>query len=305
VKKLLWLSAIVATMTVAGCGRAGASDTPEVNNEAPATEQQAPAAAEGEIAVASREEGSGTRSAFEELVGINEEHPLTESAIIQNGNGTVATFVEGNATAIGYVSFSTLTEKEGIHGIKVDGVEPTEANVLAGDYALSRPFVLVYDENKATEADLAFIQFLESEEGLYALQEHGAIVDMSSAKAFDMAAFDAKLTGDLKLGGSTSTESAVIAVAETFTALFPNVNYTYDSTGSGAGIKNAQDGTYSIGFSSREVDASEVSDSIKVETFCKDGIAIVVKNGNAIEDISKEQLLAIYTGEKTSWEDLK
>lgn len=295
-KKLLALTAVLATLTVAGCGSAGATDVPESTT----TE-----AASGDIAVVSREEGSGTRSAFEELVGIDEEHQLTEAALVQNGNGPVAMFVETNPAAIGYVSFSTLAEKDGIRGIKVDGVEPTEANVLAGDYALSRPFVLVYDENKAGEADLAFIKFLESDEGMATLKDHGAIVDMSTAEPFDMDAFDPKMAGDLRLGGSTSTESAIIAVVETFTALFPNVNYTYDSTGSGAGIKNAQDGTYSIGFSSREVDDSEVGAGIVVDTFCKDGIAIVVKNGNALEDISKEQLLAIFTGEKTSWDDLK
>lgn len=294
-KRTLWLSAFMATMMMAGCGSAGASEAPAAQEEK---------AAGGEIAVISREEGSGTRSAFEELVGISEERPLTEHALIQNGNGTVATAIETNPAAIGYVSFSTLSEKEGIHGISVDGVEPTVQNVLDGTYSLSRPFVLIYDQNTATEADMAFIKFLESDQGLYELETHGAIVDLTNAPTFDMEAFDAGLEGELKLGGSTSTEAAVIAAAETFTALFPKITFVYDSTGSGSGIKYAQEGTYTIGFSSREVEASELGEGAVAETFCKDGIAVAVKDGNAFKNITKEQLLAIYTGETTTWEEL-
>lgn len=296
-KKVVWFWAIAISFLMASCGSAGAAEPPKNNETGGATG--------GDIAVVSREVGSGTRSAFEELVGLSEEAPLTQNAVVQNGNGTVATFVDTNPAAIGYVSFSTLQEKNSIRGIAVDGVEPTVENVLNGEYALSRPFVLIYDQNAVSEADLAFIKYLESQDGLMELESHGAVVDMTQAEPFDMAAIDAKLSGDLKLGGSTSTETAIIAVAETFTALFPNVNYTYDSTGSGAGIKNAQDGTYSIGFSSREVEDSELAGSVVAETFCKDGIAIVVKNENELKEITKDQLLAIYTGEIKTWDGLK
>ena len=76
------------------------------------TQSQHPSAqaVEGAIDVVSREAGSGTRSAFEEIIGFNgeDQDPLTANATIKDGNGVVATYVDGNDAAIGYVSFVTL-----------------------------------------------------------------------------------------------------------------------------------------------------------------------------------------------------
>ena len=136
-KKLLSLVAAAAlTFSMAACG--------STNNGSDTTQ-----AVEGAIDVVSREAGSGTRSAFEEIIGFNGENqdPLTANATIKDGNGVVATYVAANDAAIGYVSFVTLEENHGkINGLTVEGVEATAENVLEGKYSVARPFEMVYME---------------------------------------------------------------------------------------------------------------------------------------------------------------
>ena len=134
-KKLLSLVAAAAlTFSMAACG--------STNNGSDTTQ-----AVEGAIDVVSREAGSGTRSAFEEIIGFNgeDQDPLTANATIKDGNGVVATYVAANDAAIGYVSFVTLEENHGkINGLTVEGVEATAENVLEGKYSVARPFEMVY-----------------------------------------------------------------------------------------------------------------------------------------------------------------
>lgn len=258
------------------------------------------------IDVVSREEGSGTRSAFEEIIkfNIDGEDSMTSNATIKDGNGVVATYVAGNEASIGYVSFVTLEEKHGeLKGLTVDGIEPTAENVLAGKYAVSRPFMMVYNKEYLTDVERAFIEFLASKEGLEILESTGTIVDITNAEDFDFTKYT-NLSGNMTLGGSTSTEKAVKAAADEFTALFPKVTYTYDGTGSGTGIKNAQDGTYTLGFASRELKQSEIESGLGYATLCMDGIAVVINSANPTNDISLDQIKSIYVGNLTDWNEL-
>lgn len=304
-KKLLsLLAAATLTFSMAACGES--TEKSEVQqdgeNSAPLTEETTL----GAIDVVSREAGSGTRGAFEEIIGFNgdDQDAMTEAAVIKDGNGVVATYVEGNESAIGYVSFVTLEENEGkIKGLVVDGVEPTSENVLSGDYSVARPFKMVYKEENITDVDRAFMDFLASIEGLEILEEKGAIVDTTNAQSFDVTAYG-DLSGTMTLGGSTSTEKAVKAAAEEFVALFPNVQFSYDATASGTGVKNAISGSYSLGFASREIKESELAEGITEVTLCMDGIALIVNPENTVEEISKEQILEVYTGKITDWSEL-
>ncbi len=82
------------------------------------------------------EEGSGTRGAFEELV--LGEVKFTESAAIQNSTGAVRTAVSSDANAVGYISMGSMDQT--VKALKVNGVDATEDNVVAGTYKISRPF---------------------------------------------------------------------------------------------------------------------------------------------------------------------
>lgn len=259
----------------------------------------------GTIDVVSREAGSGTRGAFEELVDF--EDMLVENATIKDGNGNVATYVSNNLNAIGYVSFVTLMENEDkINGINVDGIEPTIENVLNGSYGISRSFNMAYIENNLNDTEVGFIAFLSSVEGLTALEESGAIVDKTDAISFDDSLCSA---GNLVLGGSTSVEKSAKAAAEEYVAYCGangvSVTYSYDSTGSSTGMKNAADGTYHIGFASRELKDSEKVNDLVYGPIARDGIAVVVNKNNTVIDITLEDIKKIYTGEITDWTTLQ
>ena len=124
------------------------------------------------IVVVSREAGSGTRIAFEEGVEYSEEE-LVKDAIISKGNGDVKTTVSTNENAIGFVSFEYVDDA--ISSINVNGIEPTAANVKAGSYALSRPFLAVTNEQYITEDSQKLIDYITSEEGQQIVEDNKLI----------------------------------------------------------------------------------------------------------------------------------
>lgn len=290
-KKLLLFA--IAALTLAACGESSAQERTAENFE-------------GSVAVVSREEGSGSRDAFDEILNINsdEDNVMADGTIIQQGNGSVATFVAGNPYGIGYVSFQTMTSTEGLRGLAIEGVEPTHENVINGTFPIARPFEVIYDAAAITELEEAFLVFLQSAEGTAELAAQGTIPDDANAAPFDVAAFS-HLSGLLSLGGSTSTERAVEAAAQKFTALLPNVDFTYVAAGSGAGIRGAQDGTYSLGFASRAVGADELSATANSFIFTMDGIAVVVNEENPLPGLTMEQLRDMFLGEVTDWSEVR
>jgi phosphate transport system substrate-binding protein len=130
------------------------------------------------IVVVSREEGSGTRDAFQEIIGYKSEE-LIRSALISQGNGAVKTIVSTNENTIGFVSFEVLMKDEKIDPIikalKVGGVEPTPENVIAKTYMVSRSFLVVYQKAKLSEEGKTFLEFIKSEQGQKIAKESGAI----------------------------------------------------------------------------------------------------------------------------------
>lgn len=127
----------------------------------------------GEIFVVSREESSGTRSAFEELIKLEDAGGLTEKAAISEGNGPVQAAVAGNANAIGYVSFSFIDST--VKALTVNDVEAIAENAKDGTYTLSRPFLFCYYGDKATDAGLAFLEFALTDDAQKIVTEHGGI----------------------------------------------------------------------------------------------------------------------------------
>ncbi|WP_242985327.1 phosphate ABC transporter substrate-binding protein [Vallitalea okinawensis] len=124
-----------------------------------------------EIVVVSREDGSGTRGAFEEIVDF--EDALTATAILAEGNGNVQTTVAGNPNAIGYVSFTYINET--VQSVLIDGSEPTTENVLAETYPIARPFLIAYHEENLSEEAKVFMDFIFTSEGQYIVEEKGGI----------------------------------------------------------------------------------------------------------------------------------
>jgi phosphate transport system substrate-binding protein len=128
--------------------------------------------ADAPIVVISREEGSGTRDAFQEIVGYKSEE-LIKDASIADGSGAVKTAVAGNENAIGFASFEYIDSS--VAALKVNGVEAEADNVKAGQYQLSRPFLLVTKKDSLTEAGTALIDYVLSKEGQQIVKENKLI----------------------------------------------------------------------------------------------------------------------------------
>lgn len=123
-----------------------------------------------EIVVVSREDGSGSRDAFQEIVDYSSSE-LIKNAIIASGNGNIKTTVATNKHAVGFISFEYIDET--ITPLKIDGVEPTAKNVLDGQYKLSRPFLFVY--KNLTDNGQQFIDYILSDAGQEIVVQTGAI----------------------------------------------------------------------------------------------------------------------------------
>jgi len=303
--KSLSLIMLAAMVFLVACGGENETQTSSAAQPGTTAAQQQEQAVSG-IAVVSREEGSGARGAFEELVDINtdETNMMTASAIIQNGNGVVSTFVQNNEAAIGYISFATYTaNSDRLTGLYVDGVAPTTENMLSGAYTLVRPFNFVYVPSNITVTEEAFIAFAASTQGLQILEDLGAVVDLTNAVSFTTADWELP-AGTVSFGGSTSTEATAMALMEEFMAIFPQIEITYESVGSGAGITGAIEGTFSLGFASREIRDSELEQGINAVTYCVDGIVIVVNPANPLTNLTVEQLRNIYLGEITDFSEI-
>lgn len=112
------------------------------------------------------------------------------------------------------------------------------------------------------------------------------------------------VSGTVATNGSTSMKDVIGALSEQFMADNPNVQVTYDGTGSGSGIEAVSNGTADIGLASRDLKDEESSKGLKQTTIALDGIAIIVNADNKVKDLSLDQIKKIYTGEITNWKDV-
>ena len=114
----------------------------------------------------------------------------------------------------------------------------------------------------------------------------------------------AAVTGTVSTDGSTSMEKVIGALGESFMAANEGVEFTYNPTGSGAGITAAQEGRCDIGLSSRTLKDEEKAGGLKETVLAYDGIAIIVNPENPVNDLTLDQIAKLYTGEITNWKDV-
>lgn len=124
------------------------------------------------IVVVGRESGSGTRGAFEEILGIEDQANYSNEI---NSTGGVIAKVASIPGAIGYVSLDVVDNSVNI--VSIDGVEATADNIKEGNYLLSRPFVMATDGQISEQNDIvkAFFEFISSEEGKEIVSSIGLI----------------------------------------------------------------------------------------------------------------------------------
>lgn len=125
------------------------------------------------IVVVGRESGSGTRGAFEELLEVED---VCDYAQEIDSTGGVLSTVANTGGAIGYISLDVIDDSVTI--MAIDGVAASEENIVAGDYMLSRPFVMATKGAISEQSELvqAFFAYIESEEGQSIIQQVGLIL---------------------------------------------------------------------------------------------------------------------------------
>ena len=301
---------LVFAFTLVACGGSGnqgstQSQTPaattsgNTQGQAPAgaaaasTQGQAPVStsnfdASKNISVLAREDGSGTKTAFMEIIGLKGKAD-PENVIIQTGTAGILTEVKGNPTAIAYESLGYITND--VKMLKVNGVEATVENIKSGSYKISRPLSVVYQEDVLNgDVNKAFLTFLQSSDAQKIISEEGYVSVVDNAPAYTI---DGSLSGTIDISGSTSLQPLMTELAEVFEDLQPNVSVTVGGGGSGTGYKNADEGVSEFGMISEEF-SLEKAPLCTHSVVCKDGIAVIIHVSNPLDDISMDQLKNVY-----------
>ena len=245
------------------------------------------------ITVIVREDGSGTKSAFMDIIGLGGQADLP-TVIIQQSTAAVNSEVRTNSAAIAYESLGFVDDDVKI--LKVDGVEANVANIRAGTYKISRPLSVVYKASVLDDAvNQAMFTFLASSNAQKIIADEGFVSVLDNAPDY---VIDGSLSGSIDISGSTSLQPLMILLANEFESLQSNISVNISGGGSGTGYNNAENSVSAFGM------ISEVFDPIKRETpslvsyeVAKDGIAVIVHKDNPLDNLSLDQLKNIYDSE--------
>ena len=257
-----------------------------------------------EINVVSREEGSGTRGAFIELLGIQvrgddgtTKDMTTGEAIIADGTSIVMTNVANDLYAIGYISMGSLNDT--VKAIDIDGAAPTLENVKNKTYAIQRPFFIA---TKGDPSGVAkdFMDFILSKDGQEVIVGKGCIAVDDNAPAFETT----KPSGKITVGGSSSVFPVMEKLVEEYNKINSNAEIELHQSDSSIGMQSTIEGSYDIGMSSRELKDTE-SEQLKGVQIAIDGLAVIVNPQNPITGTSKETICKIFIGELFTWDKVK
>ncbi|MDD3361938.1 MAG: substrate-binding domain-containing protein [Hespellia sp.] len=253
----------------------------------------------GDMEVVTREEGSGTRSVFAQIVGFEgtkgdsqQSDLTTKKAVVKENAEEVMDEVASNPSAIGYVSKGTLYDLDGVKSLSIEG---TSADDDSGRYSLSRDFSLAYS-SELSELEQDFLTYV-----------HGAgqkIVGNSYETVAKESTFlSNQAAGTITIEGSTSVAPLMEDLVAAYQKINTNAKITVTATDSSQGLTNAMSGTCDFGMASRDLKDYE-KELLDYEVIAKDNIVVIVGKDNPLTDISLDELKAIYTGEVTKWNEL-
>ena len=287
-KMMQGLEAVAAAVVLAGCDRGFD-----------------PAA---EIGLVSREDGSGTRSAFIELTGIQTKGSdgrkidrTSPTTMIASSTAVALTTVAGDPASLGYLSLGAVNDSVKI--VKVDGVAPTREDIAAGRYALVHPFNVVtkgpIEALKPAARD--FLNWILSEEG-QRIVERAGYLRVSTVIPYTGAA---SVAGKVVCSGSSSVTPCMEKLKEAYCRTHVGVSIEVQQSDSSSGVADARDGVCDLGMASRALKGSESGSGLVATPIALDGLAVVVSPLNPIESISKENLRKAFTGEISTWSQMK
>ena len=289
------MTAMVGTLAV-GCGKSDSKDNDSDKKSESSWDSS------NDITILSREDGSGTRGAFIELFGIEEEKNgekvdmTTDEAQITNSTSVMMTTVAGDDYSIGYVSLGSLDDS--VKALKIDGAEATAENIKAGKYKVSRPFNIAVKKDMKNEVAKDFINYVMSEEGQKIVSDNGYI-PVDGAKPYS----GKEVSGKVVVGGSSSVSPVMEKLIEGYKAVNSKANVDLQTTDSTTGMTSTIDGNYDIGMASRDLKDDEAA-KLQNTVIATDGIAVIVNKNNTTDELSADQVKSIYTGDATTWDEV-
>ena len=250
-----------------------------------------------EITVVSREAGSGTRGAFVELLGIEQDGVdlTTLEATISNSTSVVMMSVAGDEAAIGYISLGSLNDT--VKAVSIDGAAATIENVKKGSYKIARPFNIA-TKGEISELAKDFIDFIMSKEGQEVVEASGYI-SVAGEEPYQ----GTKPSGRIVVGGSSSVTPVMEKLREAYLELNPNAAIEIQLSDSTTGMTSTINGIIDIGMASRALKEAELA-QLDATVMAMDGIAVIVNNDNPVEGLTSQQVRDIYLGEIIDWKEI-
>jgi phosphate transport system substrate-binding protein len=206
------------------------------------------------------------------------------------------TNINNDANAIGYISLGSLNDT--VKALEIDGAVANSENVKNGSYKVSRPFyVATNGEMSGVTAD--FLAFIMSKEGQEVVAK-SYIAALENAPDFS----GEKPSGKVVVAGSSSVTPIMEKLKEAYVVLNPNATIEIQMSDSSTGLNSAIDGTCDIAMASRELKEKELETLTPLQ-IAIDGIAVIVNKENSTKGLTSEQVKGIFTGEITTWKDVK
>jgi len=256
------------------------------------------------ISVVSREDGSGTRSGFIELFGIEAKNDdgtkkdmTTKEAITADKTDIMMTNIAGDPYAIGYISLGSLNGT--VKALDIDGVAPTAENVKSDTYKIWRTFNIAVQKDGVSPLAQDFIDFILSKEGQEVVTARACIPIDDAAPAFA----GSKPSGKIVVEGSSSVTPVMEKLREAYLAINPDAAIEVQMSDSSAGMTKAMNGACDIGMASRELKDSELAE-LKAIAIALDGIVVIVNNQNPLDGLTSVQVKDIFTGAALNWSDV-
>ncbi|MCL2397380.1 MAG: substrate-binding domain-containing protein [Defluviitaleaceae bacterium] len=302
----------VMVFSLAGCGGNGGNANTQANTPSPApTVAPTPTPAStvdepamsGQITLVTREDGSGTRGAFVEIVDITIDgnDNISLEAVVAPGTSVMMTSVAENPLAIGYASTGVALTDDRVKVLSIDGIAPTVENMLNGTYAIQRPFLIGYNtEAGLNELAQDFVDFIFSAQGQDVVAGRGYVPFVANAPDYTASG----LTGTIVVNGSSSVYSLMGHLSAAYRDINPGVTIDVHGAGTGHGISAARDGLADIAMSSRDLRESELEFMTPL-TIAIDGIAVIVHPDNEIEGLTLNQVREIFLGGVERWENIR
>ncbi len=248
-----------------------------------------------------REMGSGTRSAFVELFQVQKKiknkkvDAITQKAEITNSTGVMITSIQNDKNAIGYISLGALNHT--VKSVAIDGVSANIKNIQNGTYKIQRPFYVVTKKDNPLISDFLNIAMQSAD----IIQKAGYIPNNNQKTEYKTK----KPSGKLVIAGSSSVSPLMEKLVEYYRLKNPNADIEIQTSDSTMGANLVVDNIADIGMLSRDLKQSEKAKGLNPKILATDGLAIIVHNENPVNNLSAENIRAIFLGNLKQWNQIK